>query len=143
MSSLGKLVTRVGLIAFFSAMPLAAQILYGVKFTAPFPFYVGNTQMPSGSYLITQPEDLGIAIAFVRSADGLHSAMIAITPTQSLQAPRQSKIVFEKYGDTLYFNRVLLAGDPYGIAAVPTKAEKKAEETASVAQEQSIVVAGQ
>jgi hypothetical protein len=124
-------------------MPLAAQVAYGVKFTAPFPFYVGDTQMPSGSYSLTQPDDLFNKIAQVKSDDGLHSAYINISPTESLEPPRQSKVVFEKYGDTLYFDRVLLQGDTYGIAAQSTKAEKKAKETASVVEEQSVAVAGQ
>ena len=47
MSRLGKLVTRVGLIVLFSAVPLA-QMGNGSKFTAQFPFYVGTTLMPSG-----------------------------------------------------------------------------------------------
>jgi hypothetical protein len=143
MNNLGKLVTKIGLISLFSVMPLAAQVAYGVKFTAPFPFYVGDTQMPSGSYSLTQPDDLFNKIAQVKSDDGLHSAYINISPTESLEPPRQSKVVFEKYGDTLYFDRVLLQGDTYGIDAQSTKAEKKAKETASVVEEQSVAVAGQ
>jgi hypothetical protein len=143
MSSLGKLVTKVGMIALFSALPLAAQITYSVKFTAPFPFYVGDTRMPGGSYVLTQPEDLNNTIAVVRSEDGRRSAFIGVTPTQSLEPPRQSKIIFEKYGDALYFNRVLLDGDTSGIVADSTKAEKKAEQMASVVEERSITAAGQ
>jgi hypothetical protein len=124
-------------------MPLAAQVAYGVKFTAPFPFYVGNTQMPSGSYSLTQPDALFNKIVQVKSEDGLHSAYINVIPTESLEPPRQSKVVFERYGDTLYFDRVILQGDPDGIAAESTKAEKKAKETASVVEERSVAVAGQ
>jgi hypothetical protein len=143
MSSLGKLVTRVGIIALFSAIPLAAQITNSVKFTTPFTFYLGDTRMPGGSYVLIQPEDLNNAIVVVKSADGRRSAFIGVTPTQSLEPPRQSRIIFEKYGDTLYFNRVLLDGDTYGIVADSTKAEKKAEQMASVVEERSITVAGQ
>jgi hypothetical protein len=143
MNNLGKLVTRIGLISLFSVMPLAAQVAYGVKFTAPFPFYVGDTQMPSGSYSLTQPDDLFNKIAQVKSEDGLHSAYINVLPTESLEPPRQSKVVFEKYGNTLYFDRVILQGDTDGIAAESTKAEKKAQETASVVEERSVAVAGQ
>jgi hypothetical protein len=142
MSSLGKLIIRVGFIAIFSTMPLAAQVLYGVKFTTPFPFYAGDTKMPSGSYLLTQPE-VNKAIAMIQSADGSHAAFIGVEPTLSLDPPRQSKVTFEKYGDTLYLNRVLLDGDPSGIVVEATKAEKKAKETASAVEERSITAAGQ
>jgi hypothetical protein len=124
-------------------MPLAAQVAYGVKFTAPFPFYVGKTQMPSGSYSLTQPDDLFNKIAQVKSENGLHSAYINVISTESLEPPRQSKVVFEKYGNTLYFDRVIFQGDPDGIAAESTKAEKKAKATASVVEERSVAVAGQ
>jgi hypothetical protein len=143
MNTLGKLVTGIGLISLFSVMPLTAQVAYGVKFTAPFPFYVGDTLMPSGSYSLTQPNDLYNKIAQVKSEDGRHSAFIGVDPTESFEAPRQSKVVFEKYGNTLYFDRVLLQGDTYGIAAESTKAEKRAEERASVVEERSVAVAGQ
>ena len=98
--------------------------------------------MPSGSYLLTQPEEFNKSIAVIKSADGLYSTFLGVTPTQSLDPPRQSKILFEKYGNTLYFDRLLLQGDTYGIVADPTKAEKKAEETASVVEERSITASG-
>jgi len=143
MTNLGKLFTTVGAIALFSAIPLRAQVIYGVTFTAPFAFYVGNTQMPNGTYTLTQPEGLNNAIAIVTSANGRLSASIGVRPTLSLQPPRQSKIIFEKYGDSFYFDRVLLSGDPHGIASEATKAEKRAEETARVAEERSVGAAGQ
>lgn len=124
-------------------MPLAAQITYGVNFTAPFPFYVGNTRMPSGSYSLTQPIDLNNQIVIVRSADGLRTAFVGVNPTQSLQAPKQSKIVFERDGNRLYFDRVLLQGESYGIAAEQTKAEKEAEQVASNVEERSVTASGQ
>jgi hypothetical protein len=143
MRSLKKLVTRVGLIALFSVMPLAAQVIGSVKFTTPFSFYAGDKLMPSGTYLLTQPEDLDLAFVVIRSVDGRHIATAGINPSESLNPPSQSKIIFEKYGDTLYFDRVLIQGDPYGIAADATKAEKRAEQVASVAEERSVAIAGQ
>jgi hypothetical protein len=143
MSNLNKVIIRVGLIAIFSAMPLAAQVLYSVKFTTPFPFYVGDTEMPSGTYSLSQPLDLNNSVAVIRSTDGSHSAFVDVNPTESLDPPRHSKVTFEKYGDTVYFNQVILEGDPYGIVALKTKAEKKAKETASVVEQRSITVAGQ
>ena len=65
-------------------MPLAAQVAFGVKFTAPFPFYVGDTLMPSGSYSLTQPDDLFNKIAVVKSEDGSHSAYIDVNPPNLL-----------------------------------------------------------
>src|ERR1700689_2291054 len=44
MNNLGKLITKIGLISLLSVLPLTAQVGNGVKFTAPFPFYVGDKQ---------------------------------------------------------------------------------------------------
>jgi hypothetical protein len=143
MSNLGKLVTRIGLLSLFSVMPLAAQMDTTLKFTAPFPFYVGNTRMPSGSYIITQPTDSDLGVVFFSSIDRSKHAAIVVIPTQSTEAPKQSKVIFEKYGDNLYFNRVLVDGSVTGVLAEPTKTEKKAEQHASVAEQYSVTVAGQ
>ena len=62
MSNLGKLVTRIGLLSLFSVLPLATQMDTALKFKAPFPFYIGDTRMPSGSYIITQPTNSGFSV---------------------------------------------------------------------------------
>jgi hypothetical protein len=143
MNNLAKLITKIGLISLLSVLPLAAQIGNGVKFTAPFPFYVGNTKLPSGSYSLTQPEDLNFQVALVRSEDGLHSAIIDVNHTDYLEAPSQSEVIFNKYGGNLYLNRVMVEGLETGMAAVPTKVEKKAAEMANAVEERSVVAYGQ
>jgi hypothetical protein len=143
MSHLGKAVVKMGLLSLFSIMPLAAQITDGLRFTAPFSFYVGKTKMPPGSYTLSQPAALNLTMLLVRGIDGADSAAIGITPTWSVQSPRQSKVIFEKYGDDLYLNRVLLEGNSDGVKVLPTKTEIKAEENARVVEERSIAASGQ
>ena len=57
MNTLKKLIAPMGLLSLLFALPAMAQIENGVKFDAPSAFYVGNTQLPAGSYTITQPDD--------------------------------------------------------------------------------------
>jgi hypothetical protein len=142
MNNLSKLITKIGLISLLSVLPLAAQVGNGVKFTTPFPFYVGDSQMPSGSYSLTQPDDLNFQIAIIRSEDGLHSAAFGVNPTEDPQTPNQSKVVFQRYGDNLYLNRVIVQGYETGMVALQTKAEKKAAKMASVVEERSVVAYG-
>jgi hypothetical protein len=73
----------------------------------------------------------------------LSSGSTGVTGTQSLQAQRQTAVIFEEYGDNLYFDRGLLEGDTSGVAVLPTKAEKRAEESASVVGQRSISASGQ
>src|SRR3984885_14374185 len=90
MNNLAKLITKIGLISLLSVLPLAAQVGNGVKFTAPFPFYVGDTKLPSGSYSLTQPQDLNFKVAIIRSADGSQSAITGVNSTDSLDTPSRS-----------------------------------------------------
>ena len=114
-----------------------------LKFTAPFPFYVGNTRMPSGSYIITQPTDSDSGLVFFSSIDRSKHAAIIVIPTQSTEAPKQSKVIFAKYGDNLYFDRVLVDGSVTGVLAERTKAEKQAEQHASIAEQYSVTASGE
>jgi hypothetical protein len=142
MNNLGKLITKIGLISLLSVLPLAAQVGNGVKFTAPFPFYVGDSKLPSGTYFLTQPDDLYFQVAIIRSADSLHSASIIVNPTESPKTPAQSKVIFQKYGENLYFNRVIVQGYDTGMVALRTKGEKKAAQMASAVEERSVAAYG-
>jgi hypothetical protein len=138
MSNLFKLAAAIGLLSLCSILPLRAQSGTRLKFTAPFAFYVGNTLMPSGSYTLTQPDDANLAVVIFSSADGSHNANILVNATESMNAPEQSKIIFEKYGDRLYFDKAVVDGSTAGVQAEHTKAEKQAQERASVAEEHSV-----
>jgi hypothetical protein len=142
MNNLAKLISKIGLVSLLSVLPLAAQVGNGVKFTAPFPFYVGDTKMPSGSYSLTQPDDLNFQVAIIRSEDGKHDAAFGVNPTEDPKTPNQSKIVFERYGDHLYLNKVIVQGYETGMVALQTKAEKKAALMASAVEERSVVAYG-
>jgi hypothetical protein len=99
-------------------------------------------KMPAGSYVITEPEDLRSKLTFVWSTDGLCSTAIFVIGTQSPQPQRQTVVVFEKYGETIYLDKVLIDGDTSGVMALPTKAEKRAEGNASVTEQISITAGG-
>jgi hypothetical protein len=143
MNSYRKTFIKMGLLSILSVLPLTAQVGNGVQFEAPFPFYVGDTKMPAGSYILTEPSDPDFHVIIVRSTDGPLRAATGVTGTQSLQAQRQTAVIFEEYGDNLYLDRVLLEGDTSGVAVLRTKAEKRAEEIASVVGQRSISASGQ
>jgi hypothetical protein len=143
MNSYRKALIKMGLLSILSVLPLTAQVGNGVEFKAPFPFYVGDTKMPAGSYMLTEPSDLDFHVIIVRSTDGSLRAATGVTGTQSLQAQRETAVIFEEYGDNLYLDSVLLEGNTSGVAVLPTKAEKRAEESASVVGQRSISASGQ
>ena len=133
MKKISKLIAGMGLMSLLSVMPLTAQIVNGVDFTASFPFYAGNTRLPAGSYKITQSDiETDASILLIQSSDSKHSALVDIIPTQSAQPHPHSDVTFHKYGDTEYLDRVWVEGQEYGMKVDPTKAENKAAANANV-----------
>ena len=124
MKSLSKVVLSMALTCLVSAIPASAQIINGLDFTTSFPFYVGNAQMPAGSYKVTQ-SDTDDSILLIQSADGSHAAFIDFTPTHSDTYHTNSDVTFHKYGNTEYLNRPWVEGPKYGMKVEPTKAESK------------------
>lgn len=131
MSNFGKLVVKMGLLSLLSVMPLAAQIGNGMDFKTTFPFYAGNAKMPAGSFKITQ-SDINSTVMQIQSNDGTHSAFVNFVPTHAVRPHPQSDVIFHKYGDTDYLNRIWVSGQRYGMKVDPTKAETKAGASANV-----------
>jgi hypothetical protein len=143
-ASLGLLFASLGLLSLFSVMPLEAQIGSGsgITFTTSFPFNVNGTNIPAGTYTITQLYNIN-GVLLIRGNDGRYWAGFSVVPTQSSSQSRDdAEVIFKKYGDTLYFYRALEAdgsGGMYGDEVIPSK--KKTQEFASVAEEERTVVA--
>jgi hypothetical protein len=133
MNKVGKLIVKMGLLSLLPVMPLAAQIVNGVGFTASFPFYAGDTKLPAGQYKVTQP-DVNDDLLLVESINGAHSVLVDFVPTQSTRPHRQSDVTFQKYGDTDYLDRVWIEGQNYGIKITPGKIEAEAAADANAVQ---------
>jgi len=104
----------------FAEQPIKAQI--------PFPFHVGGSVLPSGSYTV----DSGVArdVLRFRSADGKSSVMILSHTVQSAAIPDKPKLVFNRYGDE-YFLCQVWAGDDNGGHELPkSRLEKEIASTA-------------
>jgi hypothetical protein len=133
MKKSGMWVVKLGLFAALSVIPMAAQILNGINFTAPFPFDAGNARMPAGSYKITQT-DVDNNVLLLESRDGVHSVFLECIPAGSDQPRTESDVVFHKYGDTDYLAVIWRDGSTEGFKVLPTKAELKAAATTSAAE---------
>jgi hypothetical protein len=138
MNNFGKLVVNMGLLSLLSVMPLAAQIGNGVVFTAPFPFYAGNVELPAGSYKLTQL-NINAQALLLRNSASTDGVFLYFTPTRSADPYRESDVTFDKIGDTGYLRALSVAGETDGIAFRRSKAEKKAAATATVAENTTVV----
>jgi hypothetical protein len=131
MNNLGKVLIKMGLLSLLSVMPLAAQMdNNGVEFTASFPFYAGDVQLPAGNYKVVQL-DQDLDVLQIENKDTLHSVLVDFTPTESGLPHRNSAVTFEKYGDSDYLDRVWIEGEEYGISVDPGRVETAAEANAT------------
>jgi hypothetical protein len=116
----------MGLLFAGSVLSLNAQVGNRLKFTTPFPFYVGYAKMPAGSYVLKERDDFDFCLIVVRSINGLDVASTLVTGVQSSHPRCRPVVVFDRYGDTLYFDKGLSDGDTSGVMVLPTKAEENA-----------------
>jgi hypothetical protein len=141
MNTLGKLVMKVGLLSLLSVLPLAAQDDNVVVFKTAFPFYAGKTELPAGSYRITQLDGV-VDVLRIENARGTKSVLVNFTPTQSVEPFEKTAVTFRPYGGTDYLDRVSIEGETDGVMIDATKAEEKAAANANVA-DASAVSSGQ
>jgi hypothetical protein len=107
------------------AGPAMAQVDNKVTFEAPFEFYAGNTQMPAGSYTVSQP-DINAKVLLIESPTGGHSAFVDYLPVEADAPPSKSQITFNKYGTTDFLNLITLQGQKSEMQIVESQAEQDA-----------------
>jgi hypothetical protein len=131
MKNLLKIAVAAVALTLGSALPVLAQIDNGMDFTTSFPFYAGKTEMPAGSYKITQT-DIDANELLIQSGDGKHSAFVDFIPMHAEEPHAHSDVTFHKYGDVEYLNRIWVVGQRYGMKVDPTKAELNAASNVAV-----------
>jgi hypothetical protein len=128
MKSLFKVAVAAAVLTLGSALPALAQIDNSVNFKTAFPFYVGNANMPAGSYRIMQT-GINADELLIQSTDGKNSAFVEFVPMHAVDPHQHTDVTFQKYDDVEYLNRVWVVGQQYGMKIEPSKAELKAAST--------------
>jgi hypothetical protein len=104
-------VLAAAVIVLAGAHNAGAQIDNGLEFTTSFPFTVGNTTVPAGSYTIT-PVDNEEQVFELR---GPHESVMFVTESvRPKQGPAKDEVVFNKYGDRYVLKSIFAAGSDTG-----------------------------
>ena len=100
----------------FAAIWLAAACLYAeppITVQIPFPFHVGDSVLPAGSY--TAGAHLGSgSLIVLRSADGKSSVMALSNGAHSSDGRTQPRLIFNRYGDEYFLFQVWTGSDGDG-----------------------------
>jgi hypothetical protein len=122
------LTLTIAIIMFLAVATITAEAqVFGstqIQARIPFSFNVGNRTLPAGDYTVkVLNPNSDRRVLQIRSKDGRLSALIHANDSTS-KNPNDAKLVFNRYGDTYFFAKAQMAGDPTMLAAVKTSAER-------------------
>jgi hypothetical protein len=103
---------RVFGLALLSVASVFAELTPRMTAHIPFEFHVGNSMLPAGEYTVdTEP---GPGLVRLRSADSKSSVTILTNAVQTLAIPKDSKLIFTRYGEEYFLSRIWRAGSDTG-----------------------------
>jgi hypothetical protein len=112
---------RIVLAALAAALVLAvssparAQLADTLKFQTPFPFMVGRTAMPAGTYTITPlPGDNSL----LRLSNGQSSVLVFTENDAPRRPPKIDEVTFTRKGDTYVLREIWDASTESGVEPV-------------------------
>lgn len=119
---------RAAKLAFFVVALLAARVLFAqstqpIKFTAPFPFTIGDQVLPAGDYTVSVPASTGVLTLI--SSNGKHSAFVNAVSLEKLDPETKFRLVFHRYGDQYYVSEIWAPGFRTGRFVIPSGTEKE------------------
>jgi len=103
-----------------------AQIVGRIQFTTAFPFTVGNTTLPGGTYSIAS-DSLEPSLLVIRGWNT--SVFEAATESSPSRAPARSEVVFERFGNGYILKSVWVAGSTVGYQLNVRAAERRLART--------------
>jgi hypothetical protein len=92
----------------FAVIGLAAACLYAeppITAQIPFPFHVGDSVLPAGSYTTSNIGGSGTLLV-LRSADGKASVIVLSSAVHPSDGPAQPTLVFNRYEEKYFLSQV-------------------------------------
>lgn len=110
------------------------------KAAVPFPFTVGQTEMPAGTYIISPVSQSAIAI---RDTNTAKTVVSLVRPEQASASDATPKLVFRKYGSKYFLSQVSRGFGSAAMQLPTSKLEKEVRiaSTRGVSVEKAVVAA--
>jgi len=125
-----------GVLLLAGVQSASAQIIGPVEFTTSFPFTVGNTAVPAGSYTI-RPDDDNPQILELTGKNA--SVLFQIDPAQAPKTPSRTELVFSRYGNSYVLKNVWVEGSDSGAETLPVEGERHVAKHPGAKGEQRVV----
>jgi hypothetical protein len=122
-----SLVRSIGIalsvLTFAGVQNASAQIVDTVDFTTSFPFTVGNSTMPAGSYTV-RPDADSPQILELQGKNA--SALFQVEFASALKTPAKTEVVFSRYGNTYVLKNIWVEGLDSGVETMSAEGERHA-----------------
>ena len=127
------------LLASLAAVGSASAQDNQTKATIPFDFYVGNTWLPAGTYVMSS-DSTSTEVVKILSADKKNDIAVLTLPDEARAA--NGELVFHKIGDQYFLHEILCSAGHMNVQFPASKTEKRAEtREASAAPESNVYLA--
>jgi hypothetical protein len=107
-----------------SAPWLSAQIANEIRAHLDHSFVIGNTTLPPGDYTFRMVQDSDSSVMTVTSQDDKISEEFLVRTTIADHTPKHSELLFRKYGNTEFLNKIFEAGSKSGAEVTETSRQE-------------------
>ena len=121
-TSFGRLLMTIGFSAVLGSSLIQAQPKPTGRVEIPFAFHVRDTALPAGSYTVEEFNTAG-TVAITNNETG--KAILALAPANRAGDTDESKLVFNKYGDSYFLSELWFAGKGVGDCVPMGKLERE------------------
>jgi hypothetical protein len=112
-----------------------AQLIGSMEANIPFQFHAGDTKLPAGKYVIRMLDDSDLTIMEISKPDGSVAALFQVHAAEANSTPRKSELIFNKYGNSYFLEKLFDEGEADGSQVVESNYEKRVGQAAAEAQE--------
>jgi hypothetical protein len=110
-----------GILVLAGVQNASAQIENGLDFTTSFPFTVGSTTVPAGSYVVRQDDDNPALLQLTGKGVAL---FFETNKAQPRETPSTTEVVFSRYGDGYVLKDIWVEGSDSGFESVAAEGER-------------------
>jgi hypothetical protein len=93
----------------------------------PFNFVVGKNTLPAGDYVVKPNRRNSDTIWLLQSKDGHVSALFTTASVRASKTQKETKLVFNKYGDQYFLSQIWTVGNNSGREVVMRRQERELE----------------
>jgi hypothetical protein len=129
-------------------LTLAASQIYAlsaplvVKANIPFAFTIQSKNLPAGRYTIERVSSANRDLLMIRGDDSRFHKIFLSEDAETLVAPKETKLVFDKIGSHYFLREVWTIGETGGVEVPEAKAEKEVKSAGLLPTQVSVLARG-